>query len=67
MSVTFVVISVVLLCFRPIFPFSSFLPFIFIEGFDSSAFCRSCRDLSNACLLAKFGFDTAEDEPFKVR
>ena len=41
-------------------------------GFDSktvqrSAFCRSRRELSNACLLAKSGFDTAENEPFKVR
>ena len=47
-----------------------------------SAFCRSWRELSNvpllsisfqidpnpnAYLLAKFGFDTAENEPFKVR
>ena len=31
-----------------------------------SAFCRSQRELSNAYLLAKFGFDTAENEPFKV-
>ena len=41
-------------------------------GFDSktvqrSAFCRSRRELSNAYLLAKFGFDTAENESFKVR
>ena len=28
--------------------------------------CRSRRDLSNAYLLAKFGFDTAENEPSKV-
>ena len=90
MSVTFVVVSVVLLCFRPIFPFSSFQPFLFIGGFDSSALCRSRRELSNECpdfhfsvsvhvpflnllfeldsysneyLLAKFGFDTAENEP----
>ena len=47
MSVTFVVVSVVLLCFRPIFPFSSFQPFLFIGGFDSSALCRSRRELSN--------------------
>ena len=53
MSVTFVVVSVVLLCFRPIFPFSSFLPFLFIGGFDSSALCRSRRELSNEYLLAK--------------
>ena len=37
-----------------------------------SAFCRSRRELfqidpnSNAYLLAKFGFDTAENEPFKI-
>ena len=31
-----------------------------------SAFCRSRRELSNAYLLAKFGFDTAEHEPSKV-
>ena len=53
-------------CFRPIFPFSSFQPFLFIGGFDSSALCRSRRELSNAYLLAKFGFDTAETEPCKV-
>ena len=32
-----------------------------------SAFCRSRRELSNAYFLANFGFDTAENEPFKVR
>ena len=26
--------------------------------------CRSRRELLNAYLLAKFGFDTAENEPF---
>ena len=31
-----------------------------------TALCRSRRELSNACLLAKFGFDTAENEPCKV-
>ena len=66
MSVTFVVVSVVLLCFRPIFPFSSFQPFLFIGGFDSSALCRSRRELSNAYLLAKIGVDTAENEPLEV-
>ena len=30
-----------------------------------SAFCRSRRELSNAYLLAKFGFDTAENEASK--
>ena len=72
MSVTFVVVSVLLLCFRPIFPFSSFLQFLFIGGFDSktvqrSALCRSGREVSNEYLLAKFGFDTAENEPCEVR
>ena len=66
MSVTFVVVSVVLLCFRPIFPFSSFQPFLFIGGFDSSALCRSRRELSNEYLLAKIGVDTAENEPLEV-
>ena len=28
--------------------------------------CRSRRELSNAYLLAKFRFDTAENEPSKV-
>ena len=28
--------------------------------------CRSRRELSNPYLLAKFGFDTAENEPCKV-
>ena len=31
-----------------------------------SALCRSRRELSNAYLLAKFRFDTAENEPCKV-
>ena len=31
-----------------------------------SALCRSRRELSNAYFLAKFGFDTAENEPFQV-
>ena len=30
-----------------------------------SALCRSRRELSNEYLLAKFGFDTAENEPSK--
>ena len=33
---------------------------------DSNALCRSRRELSNAYLLARFGFDTAENEPSKV-
>ena len=31
-----------------------------------SALCRSRRELSNAYFLAKFGFDTAENESFQV-
>ena len=31
-----------------------------------SALCRSRRELSDAYLLAKFGFDTTENEPGKV-
>ena len=31
-----------------------------------SALCRSRRELSDAYLLAKFGFDTAETEPCEV-
>ena len=31
-----------------------------------SALCRSRRELSNEYFLAKFGFDTAENEPIKV-
>ena len=43
-----------------------------VLGFDSkmvqrSALCRSRRELSNEYLLAKFGFDTAENEPLKVQ
>ena len=32
-----------------------------------SVLCRSRRELSNEYLLAKFGFDTAENEPLKLR
>ena len=46
--------------------FSSFQPFLFIEGFDSSALCRSRRELSNEYLLAKIGVDTAENEPLEI-
>ena len=28
--------------------------------------CRSCQELANEYLLAKFGVDTAENEPCKV-
>ena len=33
---------------------------------QKSALCTSRRELSNANLLAKVGFDTAESEPCKV-
>ena len=33
---------------------------------QKSALCRSRRELSNANLLAKFGFDTAENEPIRL-
>ena len=33
---------------------------------QTSALCRSRRELSNAYLLTKFGLDTAENEPCKV-
>ena len=36
------------------------------KGFQNGAkecICRSRRELSNEYLLAKFGFDTAENEP----
>ena len=32
-----------------------------------SVLCRSRRELSNEYLVAKIGFDTAENEPLKVR
>ena len=31
-----------------------------------SASCRSRRELSNAYLVANFGFDTADNEPSEV-
>ena len=36
------------------------------RAMQRSALCRSRRELSNAYLLAKFGFDTAENEPYQV-
>ena len=36
------------------------------SAFDSSALCRSRRELSNEYLLAKIGVDTAENEPLEV-
>ena len=37
-----------------------------LRAVQRSALCRSRRELSNAYLLAKFGFDTAENEPCQV-
>ena len=37
-----------------------------LQTVQRSPLCRSRRELSNAYLLAKFGFDTAENEPCKV-
>ena len=47
------------------------LRFSWFLGFDSktvqrSTFCRSRRRFSNAYFLAKFGFDTAANEPCKI-
>ena len=36
------------------------------RALQRSALCRSRRELSNAYLLAKFGFDTGENEPCKI-
>ena len=45
---------------RPFFP--HFSP-VDSKAVQRSALCRSRRELSNEYLLAKFGFDTAENEP----
>ena len=45
---------------------SKFLKKCDFRAVQRSALCRSRRELSNAYLLAKFGFDTAENEPCKV-
>ena len=45
---------------RPFFP--HFSP-VDSKTVQRSALCRSRRELSNEYLLAKFGFDTAENEP----
>ena len=39
---------------------------MWFRAVQRSALCRSRRELSNAYLLAKFGFDTAENEPCQV-
>ena len=57
----------------PLFIFSMFIFVYFFTQTDPtrtvqrSAFCNSRRELSNAYFIAKFGFDPAENEPFKVR
>ena len=33
------------------------------KGAEVCESCRSRQELSNECLLANFGFDTAENEP----
>ena len=48
-------------CFgQALFPHFSPMDSKAVQG---SALCRSRRELSNEYLLAKFGFDTAENEP----
>ena len=42
------------------------LNFWMLSGAKACKSCRSRQELSNECLLAKFGFDTAENGPFKV-
>ena len=37
-----------------------------LSGAKACKSCRSRQELSNEYLLAKFGFDTAENEPLKV-
>ena len=44
---------------------SNFLKKCDFRAVQRSALCRSRRELSNAYLLAKFGLDTAENEPSK--
>ena len=40
---------------------------MWFRAVQRSALCRSRRELSNAYFLAKFGFDTAENEPSGIR
>ena len=49
---------------RPFFPHFSHMH---SKTVQRSALCRSRREVSNEYLLAKIGFDTAENEPLKVR
>ena len=59
----FFLFGVVLASLRPFSPqFSQ----VDSKAVQRSALCRSRRELSNEYLLAKFGFDTAENEPCKV-
>ena len=44
----------------------NFTKFWEVTTVQRNALCRSRRELSNAYFLAKFGFDTAENEPFQV-
>ena len=37
-----------------------------LSGAKECKSCRSRRELSNEYLLAKFGVDTAENEPLKI-
>ena len=56
----------------PLFIFSMFIFGYFFTQTDptrtlqSSALCKSRRELSNEYLLAKIGVDTAENEPLEV-
>ena len=45
---------------------NTFLKKCDFRAVQRNASCRSRRELSNAYLFAKFGFDTAENEPCKV-
>ena len=50
-------------------PAALFLVFLLDSKGAKVCKCKSCRsrqELSNEYLLAKFGFDTAENEPLKV-
>ena len=42
------------------------LKFLYLSGAEVCTSCRSRQELSNEYFLAKFGFDTAENESSKV-
>ena len=42
------------------------LKFQMLSGAKACISCRSRQEPSNEYLVAKFGFDTAENEPLKV-